>query len=269
MKKQFLTFNYFTPLVLSIVLVCSLDVHCFIYSGAEWLFKKGTEPILSDTAQWRNVDYDDSDWQKGVTPFFYGELLNGTRLNDMTGNYTSIYLRKKFTLYNLENVKSFELRVLSDDGCIVWLNGIEILRFNMPVGEIPYDGTALPPLPEPISWQSKIIREIKQYLKEGDNVIAVHAFNSSLDQSSDFAIDCELILNSKDNSPYIVRINPVENALLNTLTNVEVVFSEEVYGVDQSSLIANGIHASSYFQENQFVYRFGFSVPFQGKVLMS
>lgn len=229
---------------------------------------KGNVSASEEPQEWRMPYFDDSQWNTGVSPFFYGEQLSGTVLVDMLGGYTSLYLRKSFRVANLENIKSVELRILSDDGCIVWINGIEVLRFNMPAGEIPNDGVALPPLPEPIPWQSKIFRDFKEFINDGDNVIAIHAFNSSLSNSSDFVIDCELIIHEKDLAPYVIKMLPVENSLVDRMHIVEIWFNEDVSGVDASDLTANGVQAYCFLELEPSHYMFGFCHTNEGKIEM-
>jgi len=136
------------------LLVVFCSVLCFqghavdiFTSGATWKYFKGTsEASQPDRTAWRMIDYDDSSWASGVTPFYYGESLKGTELSDMRNNYTCVFFRKSFNITNLSDISSLELNVLSDDGAIVWINGVEVARFNMPDGDIPYNGVSLPAL---------------------------------------------------------------------------------------------------------------------------
>ena len=101
--------------------------------GAEWkLFKGIAEASNPDSAFWRFLEFDDVDWIVAQTPIQYGERAYedaGTPLPDMQGNYTSVFLRKvvEFTDDNLPSV--LEITLLNDDGAIVWLNGVELLRY--------------------------------------------------------------------------------------------------------------------------------------------
>ncbi|MGF2075810.1 hypothetical protein, partial [Enterococcus casseliflavus] len=66
----------------------------------------------------------------------------GTQLGDMNGAYSCIFMRKSFNIANPGLVTGMELRTLLDDGCIVWINGFEVLRTNMALGTIAFNGTA-------------------------------------------------------------------------------------------------------------------------------
>ena len=80
------------------------------------------------------------------------------------------------------------MTALSDDGFIAWINGTEVVRFNMPAGNIPYNGSASPALPEPVPFQDDYLNDPQSYLVPGTNVLAIQADNSSLSDSSDFLI---------------------------------------------------------------------------------
>ena len=60
----------------------------------------------------------------------------------MRGGYSSIYLRKTFNLVGASGVTNLFLNAQSDDGFIAWINGVEVLRYNMPAGDVPYNGAA-------------------------------------------------------------------------------------------------------------------------------
>ncbi|HEV8612020.1 MAG TPA: choice-of-anchor X domain-containing protein, partial [Gemmatimonadales bacterium] len=82
-----------------------------------------------------------------------------------------------------------KLGLYADDGAIVWINGIEVLRFNARDGEQAFNATAA--RPAEARWQEFLLPNPALYLREGENVVAVHAMNSPL-TSNDFSIDLEV-----------------------------------------------------------------------------
>jgi hypothetical protein len=64
-----------------------------------------------------------------------------------------------------------------DDGCIYYLNGVELLRYNMPAGDVYASSYSLPALTEgysPMFNETIFIRtNLAPSLVVGDNVLAV------------------------------------------------------------------------------------------------
>src|SRR6185295_15805726 len=118
-----------------------------VQSNATWLFVKGFAEASSPFEAWRQLGFDDSFWSNAPAPFYYGDPYNGpgnpgTLLSDMQGSYSCIFLRKTFTVANASAVTNLILNAQIDDGFIVWINGVEAGRYNMPPGDIPYNGLA-------------------------------------------------------------------------------------------------------------------------------
>ena len=168
------------------------ETRTLVSSGSEWRYFKGTREPGVGFNYWKSLAYDDSNWDCGASPIYYGGgISDGTQLADMKGNYSSVYFRKTFFLED-GNYTSLKLRVLCDDGCIVWLNGREILRFNTPEGDLAYDAVASE-LITSASWKEYDISDFISVLWENENnILAIHGLNVSLDNSSDFVLDMEL-----------------------------------------------------------------------------
>lgn len=240
--------------------------------GDDWRFLPGVvEATPSNPAAWRAAGYDDSSWDSLSAPFWYGEVQPepGTELVDMNGNYASVFLRRTFDVTNPGAVEFLELGAQSDDGFIAWLNGVEIARFNMPLGEIAHDGSSLDPLPEPIPFQTLAIPNPGALLNEGSNVLALHAFNYSLSPSSDFVIDVSLSADADVIPATVERVLPEPAQLLSALTQIEVVFSEPVTGVDAADLLVNGVSATNVTALTGANYLFSFPEPAPGDVAVS
>src|SRR5207253_324989 len=115
------------------------------------------EASLPDKTAWRALAFNDSSWLSGNGAFWYdtdtnpGTAYSGsTQLIDMQGGYSCIFLRKTFVITNTADVSSMNLSALCDDGYIAWINGVEVARYNMPAGDVAYNGTSLAALGEPI-----------------------------------------------------------------------------------------------------------------------
>lgn len=91
---------------------------------------------------WRSPSFDDSGWKSGVAPLGYGFSDLGTTVGygpNPTNKYTTTYFRRSFTL-SATNPPATNLlvRLRRDDGAIVYLNGVEIFRSNMPTNGVKY-----------------------------------------------------------------------------------------------------------------------------------
>lgn len=236
-------------------------------SGAEFLFdfqspwrwrKATSEASSPDPTTWRTLTFRDSGWNTGPAPFFYGEPLSGTQLGDMRGNYTGIHLRKTFLVDDPAAWSGLRLHALSDDGFIAWINGHVIVRFNVPDGEIAFRGTSRPALAEPIPTETYEIRGFREILMPGPNVIAVHALNASLGDSSDFVFQAALEADRDAEPPVVQSVVPAAGSRVRELSRVTVIFNEPVTGVDAGDLRLGGQPATTLFalDADQYVFEF-------------
>jgi len=161
-----------------------------------------SEPVT----EWRLLYYDDSNWQSGQTSIGYGDNDDLTDLAlqspPMQNNYTSIYLRKIFEVSNLDDIESFALRVYVDGGCVVWINGVEVARLNCSNGFKAWNATTGAAYIEP-AWYDIMLPAPYNYFIEGENVIAVHVLNESID-SSDLSFDA-ILTGESSNSVYFQK----------------------------------------------------------------
>ena len=148
---------------------------------------------------WTAVDFDDSAWCRDR---FSSRLRNG-ELDERAGggspspNIRQISVRGKFTVNDPSAVKDLRLTLGIRGGAIVYLNGKELARQDMPAGEVK-PGSASEPYPDnvflkedgkPVNWfgDRDIIKDIyvarvrrieklpvpAELLRKGTNVLAV------------------------------------------------------------------------------------------------
>ena len=157
-----------------------------------WRYRKGTSEASSPPEAWRAIEFvEDATWLSGAAGFGYGDGDDATVLSDMQGSYSSVYLRREFTVEDPAEVPSgLKLRLYVDDGCVAWLNGVEVARLFVPAGELAHDALATN---HEAAWEEVPIPDPAGLLRPGRNVLAIHAFNQSL-ASSDFSIDAALLI---------------------------------------------------------------------------
>ncbi len=150
-----------------------------------------------DGKQWNKDTYTET-WSSGTAPIGYKGTSTwaGTTIKTTTAEkkYT-YYFRKSFTLdFTPTDENKFTLSFIVDDGCVVYINGKEVGRFNMPSGTIKYNTYASQycddfQFPQTIAIPASL-------LKRGANLIAVEVHNNDV-SSSDALWDASLTYTSQ------------------------------------------------------------------------
>ncbi len=159
-----------------------------------WRWRPGDTEASSPVGEWRLTSFvEDGSWANAQTPIGYGSV-NGVTLNTtisgMQSNYNCIFLRNTFTVLPGELPPSLQLRSTSDDGVIVWINGVEVERRRF-TGEPTVGDLASTQQSEGV-YESVTRTDTASFLVEGENTITVQVFNST-QGSSDLGFDLEVI----------------------------------------------------------------------------
>ncbi len=109
-----------------------------IHGGDVWKY--------SDTGQdlgtnWSQPNYDDSGWDSGAARLGYGDPTVFTTVSfgpNATNRYITTYFRDSFVVPGNVTLTNLNFRLARVDGAVVWLNGQEAFRTNMPAGPITY-----------------------------------------------------------------------------------------------------------------------------------
>lgn len=168
------------------------NTNLLIPKGAEWKYMDDGSDLGT---LWTNIDYDDSLWKSGPAELGYGDGNEKTKVSygpNVRKKYITTYFRKIFYVKNISLYNSLILRLLRDDGAVVYINGKEVFRTNMPSYDINYKTQALNPVKgiDETTFQNTIINS--KLLKNGKNIIAVeiHQVNPL---SSDISFDLQLL----------------------------------------------------------------------------
>jgi hypothetical protein len=239
-------------------LIAEAQPQRLIPRGDFWRLAKGTaEPSSPDPTGWRAIGFNDAAWSAAMLPVFYGEALTGTELTDMQNRYSSVFLRRAFTVASPADVRLLTLRVKVDDGFIAWINGREVARFGAPEGDFTAASLASVTAIEPVEFVDYGVALPKEVLRAGANVLAIQAFNASLG-SSDLVLDAELEAEVDQQAPRILRVLPADGSVVAPFTSVEVLFDEPVRGVDAADLKVIGVAAQSVVAIAPYQYLFSF-----------
>jgi alkaline phosphatase D len=142
---------------------------------------------------WRGSTFNDASWKSGRGAFGYGESDGRFRTVINSGGSTKFitsYFRITVNIPNPAQYSTYFLNIKRDDGIVVYVNGTERVRDNMPTGTLAYntlattyapdDGSSILPFPIPVSA-----------FIAGTNTIAVEVHQSST-SSSDKTFDLQL-----------------------------------------------------------------------------
>ncbi len=168
----------------------------YIPAASDWSWRRGTSEASSpDTSTWRTIPFaQDATWSNARLPIGFGSIDNGLAINTtvsgMQNSFSSLFLRKTFNIAPGAVPDLLKLRYTIDDGVIIWINGVEVVRYNVAAGALPYNALATTFNTEGI-WYETTKTNTSAYLREGVNVVAVQVFNSTLG-SSDLAFDLDL-----------------------------------------------------------------------------
>jgi len=157
-------------------------------TGQTWRFFRGVAAPSEPATGWTAIDFDDSAWETGPAGFGYGDDDDATVLDDMQGNYVSVYARTAF-FASAPGAETLELTVDYDDGFIAYLNGREVARRSMPDGPATFETTASSH--EAGSPETIVLGAAVDLLVEGTNVLALEGHNTSA-TSSDFSLNATL-----------------------------------------------------------------------------
>jgi hypothetical protein len=138
---------------------------------------------------WRAPGFADAGWSNGVAPLGYP---SGAPITTVVGyganannKYITTYFRKSFVVPNPAVFTNFLLETLRDDGVIVYLNGTEVFRNNLPTNTITSATTANDSVEPDSYFQTPINRSL---VLTGSNWLAAEVHQSE-PTSSDIAID--------------------------------------------------------------------------------
>lgn len=171
----------------------SLSQDTLIHSGDEWKFY---DLNIQPDYYWFTENFPDDTWPKGHAPFGYGEGDEATILNfglDPASKNITVYFRKSFNLGDPIEYFVYLIRIMRDDGAVIYVNGREVWRSNMPEGISITDST-LALTTVSVAQESTFYDFVlsPDNFNKGKNTICV-SIHQSRPSSSDCNFDLELI----------------------------------------------------------------------------
>ena len=114
------------------------------------------------SGSWTAVNYDDSSWQSGEAPWGGGDdNYNGSVKTPWSGDNKDIWVRRTFTLDEIEQDAIYHLMYKHDDTFELYLNGTQVVSTGF-------------------TWDvaGKSVQIDRSLLRQGDNVLACHCHNT-------------------------------------------------------------------------------------------
>lgn len=180
--------------------------------GAVWRYR---DTPAAPAASWQAPGYDDSAWASGPAQLGYGDGDEATAIasGPANGHYPTSWFRHAFTVANAATLISAQVNLLVDDGAVVYVNGVEIARWNLPAGPITAGTWALVPTAGADENLWHTFPFAPSLLTTGSNVVAVEVHQVSA-ASSDVSMDFELVVD--DGIPAVVRGPYLQNGTPNS-----------------------------------------------------
>ncbi len=99
-------------------------------------WKYNDNGVSLDNTGWTSPDYDDTSWNSGAAPLGYGK----TQTTNLTQYLQTYYFRKTI---NIDEIPaSVSMDYVIDDAFVIYVNGVEAGRYNLPNGTITYNTNA-------------------------------------------------------------------------------------------------------------------------------
>ena len=206
------------PVILSFTQPASGDQ--LISFGDTW---KYLDDGSNQGAAWRANGFDDRNWSAGPGRLGYGGDGEVTKVSfgpNSSQRYITTYFRRSVTVANPAAYGGILLRLLRDDGAIVYLNGVEILRDNLMSDLVNWNSLATTTIDGTGETTPLELRLNTSALVAGINVIAVEIHQAAI-ASSDVGFDLALIgLDAAPPSQEIYLTQPGSGAHFNTPAHI-------------------------------------------------
>jgi hypothetical protein len=159
-----------------------------VRTGSTWKYlDNGT----NQGTTWREPAFDDSSWSQGPAQLGYGDGDEATVLDyglDPSDKYITTYFRHTFTVDQPGDFTKLNFYLLRDDGAVIYLNGQEVVRSNLPTGKINYKTVTVLTMNLVIENMFHLYQSDASALVSGTNVLAVEVHQGG-GSSSDMSFD--------------------------------------------------------------------------------
>ncbi len=230
-------------------------------AGTKWSYYDGGS---LDGEDWTAKNYDITGWKSGsaIIGYDYNNMHPDITTSDVTGNLSTYYFRKTFNVTNTPaSTDVYTLDFTIDDGMVVYVNGHEAGRYNMPSGTVKYDTFASSYAPD--NPDTGTLELNPSFFQKGSNVIAVEVHNNSTG-STDIMWNASLTVTteSSDGSTFVSTNEEYTLPLSGTQklracfeqVSEEEMLAEGITPVRINEVgAANSMYVNDYFKKNDWI----------------
>ena len=227
--------------------------------GSDWYYYD--QGSLDGVATWTRGKTDG--WEHGKAPLGYGKDNIATIIDyggDSANKYPTYYFRKDFTLdRSLTENDAVKLNFVADDGFVLYVNGREAARYNMPEGEIAFN-TFAPTYADGNPDRGTLTLDANLF-REGTNRLAVEVHNN-VAGSSDIYWDAEIGIVSSSNDDIVsmdrtLVLNDDKDmdleAIFEPLPDKYLAVAGQTPVVINEVSAANTIFVNDYYKKNDWI----------------
>lgn len=162
-----------------------------LVAGSSWRY---LDDGSDQGTAWREPGFDDARWSEGPAPIGYGDEDIATLVSfggNSQAKHVTTYFRRNVAVDDPRRIAGLTLGLRRDDGAIVYLNGTEVFRSNMPPGPVNY--LTLAPSTTGSADEARFFESDVNpaLLQTGANILAVEVHQAAR-SSSDLVFDLEL-----------------------------------------------------------------------------
>ena len=168
----------------------STDVQ-MVASLSSWKWRFDSTPWPAD---WRERTFDDSTWKTGSAVLGWNTPGLGTDISvdAQTPRPLSAQFRQSFNIADPSTIATAQISVLANDGVVVYVNGTEVGRANLPTGTLTQNSYATASPRSTTAAAARVTMNVPvALLVAGNNVVATSShsnFRSTPDMSFDLSL---------------------------------------------------------------------------------
>lgn len=160
-------------------------------AGSTWRYIDTNVP---PAPAWTTAAFDDSALPSGPAPLGFGDPHIVTNVSfgpNAASKYITTWFRATFNVTGAASITSSNLKLLRDDGALVFLNGVEVLRSNLPINGVNQATLATAGIAPPDETTYFGVALDPSLFVEGSNVLTAEVHQATAD-SSDLGFDVEI-----------------------------------------------------------------------------
>lgn len=174
----------------SVVVIAGPVFSTLVESNSVWKYlDDGSDQGIG----WTLSGFNDAAWATGPAELGYGDNDEATLLSfggDDQNKHITYYFRQTFPVTGAGDYTNLVVRLRRDDGGVVYINGTEVFRSNMPEGPINFQTLAGNNIGSETTFFATNVNP--GLLIEGDNLVAVEIHQNSV-TSSDVSFDLQMV----------------------------------------------------------------------------